>query len=77
MARAVDTRAVPVRDIMSSPIVTVDHEEIMPRVFLLMQENNFRHMPVTFQGRIIGMLSVSDFLNYFTARFKFKSPPTP
>ncbi len=72
-----DIRRMTAGEIMSQPLVTVDHEESMPRVFVLMQKNNIRHLPVTFRGKIAGMLSVTDFLKYFTVRFGLNSKASP
>lgn len=77
VAKGLDTREVPVQGIMSSPIVTVEHDDLMPQVFILMQTKNFRHLPVRFQGKIVGMLSVSDFLKYFMARFGMDAKDRP
>jgi CBS domain-containing protein len=50
----------PVRDIMSSPAVTVDPDETVHRCMQLMTEGRFRHLPVVRAGQVVGMLSIGD-----------------
>ena len=50
----------PVRDIMSSPAITVDPDETVHRCMQLMTEGRFRHLPVVRGGQVVGMLSIGD-----------------
>ncbi len=50
----------PVRDIMSSPAVTVSPDETVHRCMQLMTEGRFRHLPVVHAGQVVGMLSIGD-----------------
>jgi len=60
-----DPKVVKVSLIMSSPIITVDKNETLAKASILIEENNIRHIAVTEDGKIIGMLSVKDFEKYY------------
>ncbi len=50
----------PVRDIMTSPAVTVTPQDTVRHCMELMTEGRFRHLPVVESGRVVGMLSIGD-----------------
>jgi CBS domain-containing protein len=50
----------PVRDIMSSPVITVSPETSVQTCMQLMTEKRVRHLPVADGGRIVGMVSIGD-----------------
>ncbi len=60
-----DPNATKVSSIMSSPIITVDKNETLAKASILIEENNIRHIAVTEEGKIIGMLSVNDLEKYY------------
>ena len=60
-----DSNVVKVSLIMSSPIITVDKNETLAKASILIEENNIRHIAVTEEGKIIGMLSVNDLEKYY------------
>ena len=49
-----------VRDIMSSPAITVSPDTTLPAANALMKENQIRHLPVTEKGRLVGIVSRGD-----------------
>jgi CBS domain-containing protein len=50
----------PVRDIMSSPAITVHPDDTVHRCMQLMTEGRFRHLPVVRGGQVLGLLSIGD-----------------
>ena len=60
-----DLKIVSVSSFMSSPIITIDKNETLAKASLLIEENNIRHIAVTEDGEIIGMLSVNDLERYY------------
>ena len=50
----------PVRDIMTTPVLTVQPETTVEKCMQLMTEQRVRHLPVTDGGRVIGMVSIGD-----------------
>ena len=52
--------ATPVWQIMSSPVHTVTPDQSLQDCMRLMTEQRVRHLPVTEQGRVVGVLSIGD-----------------
>ncbi len=60
---AVDWQAVgatPVRDVMSVPAVSIDESADAAEALELMREHGLERIPVTGEGRLVGMLSRND-----------------
>lgn len=63
IAKGVNPADLKVRDIMHSPVITVTEELSIQECAKLMMENHVHHMPVADDdGKIIGMISATDFL---------------
>jgi CBS domain-containing protein len=50
----------PVREIMSSPVLTVRPDQSVHDCMRIMTENRFRHLPVVDASGVIGVLSIGD-----------------
>jgi CBS domain-containing protein len=50
----------PVRDIMTSPVLTVQPDTTVDKCMQLMTDRHVRHLPVTDGGRVVGMVSIGD-----------------
>jgi CBS domain-containing protein len=50
----------PVRDIMSSPVMTVSLETSVQQCMQIMTDRHVRHLPVVDGGRVVGMVSIGD-----------------
>jgi len=50
---------------MSLPLVTIEEDESLAEAMSLMKKQSIRHLPVTADATIIGVLSVSDLLRAF------------
>ncbi len=50
----------PVRDIMSSPVITVQPETPVQKCMHIMTEQRVRHLPVIDGERVVGMVSIGD-----------------
>ena len=46
--------------------MTIEEDEPLSEAMVLMKKQGIRHLPVTADGTIIGVLSVSDLLRAFT-----------
>jgi CBS domain-containing protein len=54
-----------VQAVMSAPVIAIDIEQSAHAASDVMAEKGIRHLAVTEEGRIVGMLSVRDLLRYF------------
>jgi CBS domain-containing protein len=50
----------PVRDIMSSPVITVDTHKTVEQCMSTMTDSHLRHLPVVEEGELLGLLSIGD-----------------
>jgi CBS domain-containing protein len=50
----------PVRDIMSSPVLTVSPDTSVEQCMQIVTDKRVRHLPVVEAGRVIGMVSIGD-----------------
>ncbi|MDP6477280.1 MAG: CBS domain-containing protein [Nitrospinaceae bacterium] len=58
-----------VASIMSQLIISIESNPLVATAFLIMGENGIRHIAVTENKKIIGMLSVRDFSAYYVRKF--------
>ena len=54
-----------VRSVMSSPLITIEIDRSAHEASDLMSEKGIRHLVVTQDGQIVGIISVRDLLRYF------------
>ena len=54
------SRDTPVRDIMTSDVVTVGCNETSDRCMQVVTERRVRHLPVLEDGRVVGVVSIGD-----------------
>jgi CBS domain-containing protein len=50
----------PVRDIMTSPVLTVTPDATVQECMQLVTDRRVRHLPVVEGGRVVGMVSIGD-----------------
>ena len=65
LAAGGDIHHVRVADVMQAPIITIEIDRSAHAASDLMAERGIRHLVVTEEGKIVGMLSVRDLLRYF------------
>jgi CBS domain-containing protein len=65
MAAGLDPATEPVRAVMSSPLITIEIHRSAHDASDRMAEHRIRHLAVTQDGRVVGVLSVRDLLCYF------------
>lgn len=65
VAKGLDPNTTTVTTCMSKSLVTIEEDEPMSEAMSLMKKHGIRHLPVTADGTIIGVLSVSDLLRAF------------
>jgi CBS domain-containing protein len=52
--------ATPVRDIMTTPVLTVSPDTSVEQCMQLVTDKRVRHLPVLEAGRVVGMVSIGD-----------------
>ncbi len=66
VARDVDASTTTVKTCMREPVVTIESSDAIVEAVRLMKEKATRHLAVTDNGRITGVVSVSDVLRYYS-----------
>lgn len=65
MAQELDPAQAPVKTVMTSPLITIERDRSAHDASDLMADRGIRHLAVTQDGQIVGMISVRDLLRYF------------
>lgn len=73
VARGVDLN-VPIREVMTSPLITIEHDATIDSLLKLMEEKKVHHIPVVKEGKVVGIvdsqrirsLGLLDALSIFT-----------
>jgi CBS domain-containing protein len=66
-ARALDML---VRDVMTSPVVSIEPDAAALSALSLMSRRRFRHLPVIDNGRLVGFVSIGDLVKYRIERIE-------
>jgi signal-transduction protein with cAMP-binding, CBS, and nucleotidyltransferase domain len=66
VAKGLDPNTTTVTACMSKSLVTIEEDELLSEAMGLMKKQGIRHLPVTADGTIIGVLSLADLLRAFT-----------
>lgn len=65
MAGGLDLTQERVRRVMSSPLITIEIDRSAHEASDLMAEKGIRHLAITQDGQVVGIISVRDLLRYF------------
>lgn len=65
VAKGLDPNTTTVTMCMTKPVVTIEDSEALSEAAMLMKKSGIRHLPVTEDGTIIGVLSVADLLRAY------------
>lgn len=65
------SKATPVRDIMSSPVMVVPPSRTADECMALMTENRLRHLPVMDGERLVGLVSIGDLVKDIISEQQF------
>ena len=57
-----------VETMMSQPVITIESNKLMAAAFLIMEKNKIRHIAVSENDKIIGMVSIRDFSAYYVRK---------
>lgn len=65
--------AMPVADAMTPNPIVCDPESTLKEVMSLMMENSIRHLPMVHDGKLEGMLSITDIVDQLLEAAKFEN----
>jgi CBS domain-containing protein len=65
------SRETPVRDIMTSKVISITPENTVEDCMNLVSDKRIRHLPVMDHGKIVGMLSIGDLVKETIAHQQF------
>jgi CBS domain-containing protein len=63
-----------VRDVMTIDVISVPHDATLEAVVAIMEKNRIKRLPVTRDGRVIGVVSRSDLLRALIGRVRHAAP---
>ncbi len=61
-----DLKAAPVKNVMSTPVMTVDEDTIPLKVVSMMEKQRIRRIPVVRDDKLVGVIARRDLLRYVT-----------
>jgi CBS domain-containing protein len=60
------SKQIPVKEIMTAPVIYTTPDESIEQCMALMTAKHIRHLPVIEEGRVIGVISIGDLVNWKT-----------
>jgi CBS domain-containing protein len=68
-----DLHALPVSELMTKAVITCSPNDNVALVASTMLARNIRHLPVEEQGRVVGMISIRDVLNWRVSELQYQT----
>ncbi len=72
LGKGLNPESTSIAEIMTSPILTMDRYLPVEEANRFMHKNKIRHLAVTEEDKIIGILSVKDLVAYFSKDFRMQ-----
>ncbi|MBC8285499.1 MAG: CBS domain-containing protein [Nitrospinae bacterium] len=72
LGKGLNAETTTVSSIMSSPLLSMDRYLPVEEANRFMHKNRIRHLVVTEEDKIVGMLSVKDLVSYFAKDFRMQ-----
>jgi len=66
VAKGLNTQETKVAEIMTSPLLTMDCHEAPVEANMFMAKHKIRHLGITDQEKLVGILSVRDLVHYYS-----------
>ena len=72
LGKGLNAESTPVSEIMTRPILSLDCYLPVEEANRFMHKNKIRHLAVTEEEKIVGILSVKDLVSYFSRDFRMQ-----
>ena len=72
LGKGLNPESTPIAEIMTSPILSLDCYLPVEEANRFMHKNKIRHLAVTEEDKIVGILSVKDLVAYFSKDFRMQ-----
>ncbi len=72
LGKGLNPDATPISEIMTSPVLSLDCYLPIEEANRFMHKNKIRHLGVTEEDKIVGILSVKDLVSYFSKDFRMQ-----
>jgi signal-transduction protein with cAMP-binding, CBS, and nucleotidyltransferase domain len=72
LGKGLNPESTPIAEIMTSPILSLDCYLPVEEANRFMHKNKIRHLGVTEEDKIVGILSVKDLVAYFSKDFRMQ-----
>ncbi len=72
VAKGKNLEEVLVEDVMTKPILSMDRYLPIEEANLYMQKKKIRHLAITEEDKIVGILSISDLVAFYTQDFRMQ-----
>ena len=72
LGKGLNAESTPISEIMTSPILSLDCYLPVEEANRFMHKNKIRHLAVTEEEKIVGILSVKDLVSYFSRDFRMQ-----
>jgi signal-transduction protein with cAMP-binding, CBS, and nucleotidyltransferase domain len=69
VAEELNPKETKVKFIMAKPIISIESDNSMMSAFLKMGSHNIQHVAVTEDNLVMGILTINDFVGYYTKKF--------
>jgi CBS domain-containing protein len=58
------SKSTPVKEVISTPVISVEPGDTVEECMRLMTEHRVRHLPVLKEGKLVGLVSIGDLVNW-------------
>ncbi|MCA9742034.1 CBS domain-containing protein [candidate division KSB1 bacterium] len=65
------SKATPVREIMTSKVITIHPEQRIEDCMAIMTEKKIRHLPVKSEGELVGIISIGDVIRSIISEHEY------
>jgi signal-transduction protein with cAMP-binding, CBS, and nucleotidyltransferase domain len=72
LGKGLDAETTIVTSVMTSPVLSLDRYLPVEEANQFMHKNKIRHLAVTEEDKIVGVLSIKDLVSYFTKDFRMQ-----